>query len=205
MAGTNKIIKLGLQKIVEDMLANGITTSTAIAAALNAQGYSVSQPTVSRYFKEEKEARKAKTQQIVEDHVRTKVPADLDALEKMEAQCLEWASENNDAFACRQANQYIEAAARQWIDLILRLDGDDRQKAVRLIIQQCMAWTADDIKLQAARIAAMRQASSIIEMKLRFTMGENRDGGIFFLDSDRGDQLVKNNDGRLMVIPGGNG
>ena len=54
---TNKIIKWGLQKTVEELIAAGIRTSTKISEALKAKGYSVSQPTVSRYLASVEEER----------------------------------------------------------------------------------------------------------------------------------------------------
>lgn len=207
MSGTNKIVKWKLQKTVEELITSGVTTSTAIAAALTAQGHKISQPTVSRYLKEERELRKEETQNIVGDHVRENIPADLTALETMEKQCLDWAGEQNASFAQRLAAKHIREAAPQWIDLILRLNGEEKEKhaAIKSIISQCLSWTADDIKLQSARILAMRQATSIIEMKLRYSIGENNDGKIFFLDSGNGDKLAKDDTGNLMVIRGGIG
>jgi len=205
MPGTNKIVKWNLQKTVEELISSGTAkTSVAIAAALTEKGFKISQPTVSRYLKEEKESRKEETKKIVGDHVRATVPADLTALETMESKCLEWAGEENPAMANRLASKHIEEFADEWANLIIKLQGVDRKKAVKEIIAQCLTWTADDIKIQAARITAMRQATSIIEMKLRYAIGEDNDGKIFFLDSEHGDQLVKDDQsGRFMVIPGG--
>jgi predicted transcriptional regulator len=203
MPGTNKIIRLNLQKTVEELISSGVTTSTAIAAVLKEKGYSVSQPTVSRYLKEQREARKEQTQQIINSHVNETVPADLTALETMETQCLVWAKEDNTAFANRLAVKHIVEAAPRWLELILQLAGEEQGKAIKQIIGQCLSWTADDLRLQTARIAAMRQATQIIEMKLRYVLGETGDGKIFFVDRERGDKLVQNATGGLMVIPGG--
>ena len=203
----NKIITLGLQKTIEDLISSAVTTSTAISAALKEKGYNVSQPTVSRYLQEVKEARKEATKDILDAHLREKLPADLDALETMEAKCLAWAGENNTEFAHRLAEKHIEESASDWITMIMQLSDADiikKRLAVRQIIIKCMSWTADDIKLQTARIAAMRQAASIIEMKLRYTLGNSEDGKIIFMDSERGDKLNKDEEtGRYMVIPGG--
>jgi len=203
MAG-NKIVKLKLQKTVEDFISNGITTATAISQQLKSMGYDISQPTVSRYLSNQQPDRKEETQRIVTDHVRENVPADLTALEDMERQCLDWASENRDAFAHRLADQHIANASITWVEKILRLSGDDRTKAIKDIISQCLGWIADDIRLQGAKITAMRQASSIIEMKLRFSLGDGHDGSIIFMDRERGDQLQHDTKtGRMFVIPGG--
>ncbi len=203
----NKIIRLGLDKVVEDLITNGHTTSTAISQKLKELGHSVSQPTVSRYLAELKDTRREETKKIVEDHVQKNVPADLDALQMMEAQCLAWAGENNAAFAHRLAKKHIQDAAPDWINMILGLGSLDAKKsneALENIMDQCLRWVADDLRLQNARIAAMKQASAIIQMKLHFALGESTDGKIIFLDSDRGDRLLQDEQpGRFVVIPGG--
>lgn len=204
---TNKIIALGLQKTVEELISAGIRTSTKISEALKARNYPVSQSTVSRYLASVEEERKADTQSIVSDHVRAKVPEDLTALEAMEAQCLSWAGENTESFAHRLAGKHILDAAQSWVEQLNSLtclDAKARNKALESIIEQCLGWIADDLKLQNARLAAMKQAASIINMKLSYALGENKDGAIYFLE--KGDKVQRDEEtGRVMVFPGGNG
>jgi len=170
MSKTNKIVRLGLEKTVEDLISRGITTSTAISAELAKLGKKVSQPTMSRYLKGKREARKEETKTIMDGHINEHLPADLTALETMEAKCLEWAGEENKDFANRLADQHVMEAAPRWMELISSIANDvpkEKIKAVKEIINQCLSWTANDLRLQTARIAAMKQASSIIDMKLR--------------------------------------
>jgi len=206
MAG-NKINRLKLEATVEDLIQNGITTSVGIAAALKEQGHNISQPTVSRYLRAVQQARQEEAQEIVNRHVQEKLPTDLTALETMEKQCLDWAAEQNDAFAHRLAERHIVEAAPAWAERIIQLAAADPKEkilALKAIMAQSLLWIADDLELQKARIAAMRQAANIIEMKLKFALGNKDEGGIFIVDRSRGDQLVQNEQtGGLMVIPGG--
>lgn len=204
---TNKIVRKKLEKTVEDLIAAGISTSSAIADALKAQGHSVSQPTVSRYLRTLEEQRRDETIKLVSDHVQKNVPADLTALETMEAQCLDWAGEKQDAFAHRLAAKHIQEAAQEWSDAILQLTDADpkaRAEALEVIAGQCLLWIADDLKLQSARIAAMKQAAAIIQLKLHFALGDKSEGNIYFLDAERGDRIERDDQtGRVMVFPGG--
>lgn len=206
MAG-NKISRLKLEATIEELIKDGVTTSVGIAAALKGKGHNVSQPTVSRYLKAVQQARQEEAQQIVNRHVQEKLPSDLTALETMEKQCLDWAGENNNVFAHRLAERHIVEAAPTWAEQIIRLanaEPKEKKLAIKAIISQCLSWIADDLEMQKARLAAMRQASNIIEMKLKFALGNKDEGGIFIVDRSRGDQLVRNEEtGGLMVIPGG--
>jgi len=206
MAG-NKITRLKLEATIEELIVNGITTSVGISAALKEKGYNVSQPTVSRYLHTVQQARQEEAQQIVNRHVQEKLPSDLTALETMEKQCLDWAGENNDVFAHRLAERHIVEAAPAWAEQIIRLAGGEPKEkilALKAITTQCLSWIADDLEMQKARLAAMRQAANIIEMKVKFALGNKDEGSIFIVDRSRGDQLVQNEQtGGLMVIPGG--
>lgn len=205
---SKKIKRLNLAGKIEALIAEGITTSTGITARLQAEGTKISQPTISRYLNKVRDARQQETQQIVSEHVKAKLPNDLTALETMEAQCLDWTKENNEVFAHRLAEQHVLEAAPKWqeqIEILAHAPDPLKQKtALKEIMAMCLAWISDDLKMQTARLAAMRQAANIIELKLRFGVGEKSDGNIIFVDSERGDKLVKDEQsGRFTVIPGG--
>lgn len=210
MAGTSKIKSLGLASRIEELISSGVTTSVAIANALKAEGHDISQPTVSRYLKEERETRCEETRKIVQDHVQKTVPTDLKALESMEAQCLAWADEQIDAFAHRLAAQHISESFEDWLGKIFEAgqshDPEARHVVVKDIMRQCLAWIADDKALQKTRINAMRMAANIIDMKLRYSgvIEGSNEGGIYFVNPDRGDRLEQDEkSGRFMVIKGG--
>jgi predicted transcriptional regulator len=209
VAGTSKIKSLGLTHRIEELISSGINTSAAISEALKKEGYNVSQPTVSRYLKETRDARKEETKDIVQEHVQKTIPTDLKALEDMEAKCLNWAEENPAAFTNRLADQHIDASLDSWIEKIYSAqtsDPDARRAIVKGIMSQCLSWIADDLSLQKSRIFAMRMATNIIDLKLRYSgiLDGANEGGIYFVNPESGDRLVENKEtGRLMVIKGG--
>ncbi|OPY17022.1 MAG: Arginine repressor, DNA binding domain [Syntrophus sp. PtaB.Bin075] len=210
MAGTSKIKSLGLAPRIEELFSSGVTTSVAISNALKAEGFNISQPTVSRYLKEERETRREETRTIVQNHVQKTVPTDLKALEDMEAQCLAWAEEDVNAFAHRLAGQHIEEHLESWVSQIYDAansqDPDSRKIAIKGIMRQCLAWIADDKALQKSRINAMRMAANIIDLKLRYSgiIEGSNEGGIFFVNPASGDRLIKDEKtDRFMVIKGG--
>jgi predicted transcriptional regulator len=212
MAG--KIEKLGLVKRIEELIMAGTNSSEGIAAALKAEGYAISQPTISRYLKRTREERREETQKIISDHVQATVPADLTALETMEAQCLAWAQEENDSFAHRLAGRNIAQNLTAWLDRILTInpashtDPEEldkaRRQAVKEIMGDCLLWIADEFSIQKARLSAMRQAAGIIDLKLRYAglIDVTKEGNVFILGSE--DRLEKDpQTGRFLVIKGG--
>ena len=207
MAGASKIERMGLQPVIEELISRKITTSTAISDELKKLGHNISQPTVSRYLKCVAEKRKEETKNILSEHISQNLPTDLTAIETMEAQCLAWAKEDKEKFAHRLAIEHINEAAPKWEKLILELNGADpkvKKNAIEEIVDQCLLWISNDFRLQAARLAAMKQAGSFIDMKLRYAMGESADGKIIFLNSEAGDRVEKDeNTGKLLVFRGG--
>jgi predicted transcriptional regulator len=210
----SKIETLGLQKRVEEMIDGGIRTSLAISAALKAEGLEISQPTIARYLKQLREKRQEETQKIVEDHIREVVPADLDALETMEAKALEWANEEDDAFASRLATKHIAENLLSWNRLLLDCNPSlyveaceyekARREAIREIMDQCLRWISDDIAMQKKRIGAMRQATSIIELKLRYSglIGAGEGGNIYLVEPK--DRIEQDDDsGQIRLVKGG--
>jgi predicted transcriptional regulator len=181
MGRANKVIQLGIAGKIEQIIASGIATAKDIAAKLTADGFMISQPTVSRWLREQKENRREATQKIVREHVEKTVPADLDAVEVMEMQCLTWAREDNDEFASRLAGKRVADHLPVWVDIIMAArvsqyetpeDADNAlNKAVKQIMSQCLGWIADDITLQKSRLSAMRMAAMIIDLKLKHAIG----------------------------------
>lgn len=181
MGRANKIIAMGLAGRIEQLLAAGLVTSKDISAKLTAEGYAISPATVSRWLREQRETRRDSAQQIVREHVEKTVPADLDALEEMEAQCLSWARETNDEFAHRLAGRRVADQLENWCDILRSVDSasyetaeekdEARGKAIKQIMTFCLTWVADDLTLQKAKLSAMRMASIIIDLKLKHAIG----------------------------------
>jgi len=216
MGRANKVIQMGIAGRIEQMIASGITTSKDIAAKLTAEGLVISQPTVSRWLREQKENRRETTQKIVREHVEKSVPADLDALENMELQCLAWAREDNDEFASRLAGRRVADHLPLWVETIISAkasayatpeDADEAlNKAVKQIMSQCLGWIADDITLQKSRLSAMRMAAMIIDLKLKHAIGGEGGSNIWIGGSEPGtpaepQSSLDKNGPRLLSFP----
>jgi len=187
MGRYNKIAQLGCAGRIEKILADGFVSAKEIARRLTEEGFAVSPATVTRHLRAQREERRDTTQKIVRDHVEKTVPADLDALEEMEEKCLDWTREPTDAFAHRLAGKYIADHLEGWLATINNIDPalyaneDDpetalklaRGEAVREIMADCLGWIADDLSLQKARLAAMRMAAQIIDLKLKHAIGDS--------------------------------
>ncbi len=204
-AKTSKIDRAALAPIILQLRSEGITSSMAISKALKEKGYSISQPTVARWLKANADTGREETRKIVQDHIKATVPADLDALEEMEAACLAWSRETEKEFSARLSHQYISESFSTWRDTILSTDPEDMAEAVSEIIRQCLQWIAADGNIQKRRLAAMKQATSIIELKLRYSgiIDAAGSGNILMVDSRRDKVVQDEHTGRLMVIKGG--
>jgi arginine repressor len=216
MAGVSKITKLKLEPRIQELIEQGVVTTGAIAQRLTQEGHAVSQSAVARWLKETRDARRDETQQIVREHVQKTVPDDLEALEEMERQCLEWSREEADAFAHRLAARHITEHLEQWSSLLLACDpggapdlkelAKRRSEAVIVIMQQCLGWIADDLTLQKRRVTGMRMATQIIDLKLRYAgiIDSAGSGNVFFVEAEKGQALNADpKTGRLFVIQGG--
>jgi hypothetical protein len=217
MGRANKVVQMGCAGKIEQLSASGITTSKDLAAKLTAEGFVISQPTVSRWLREQKENRRETTQKIVREHVEKTVPADLDALEDMELQCLAWAKEDNDEFASRLAGRRVADHLPIWVEIITAVrasqfetpeDADEAiGKAVKQIMTQCLGWIADDITLQKSRLSAMRMAAMIIDLKLKHAIGGEGGSNIWIGGAEPQDSNKQpagnDNAPRLLTFPGG--
>ena len=104
-----KIEKLGLSETVQRLVAEGVTTRSAIAEILRSQYHAdIHDTTVGRFLAKIKSSATSKAYQIISDHVDKVVPEDLKALENMEALAYQWAMEA----AVPQARRIAEATAQ---------------------------------------------------------------------------------------------
>ena len=86
MPAINKIEAYNLGARVLSLTGQGRSTHE-IASTLTKEAagdYSISQSTVARWLKRVRKERSEETKQIVHDHIRKTVPADLDALDEVE-------------------------------------------------------------------------------------------------------------------------
>lgn len=161
-----KIEKAGLSGVIQELVASGVTTRSAVAEVLRRDHQAnLSDATVGRFLSRIKSEAHSKAFQIISDHVDKVVPDDLNALEAMEAQSYQWAMEA----ARPQARRLAEAAGKirdnldAWRQMLSMPDDD---KAVQAIIDTCMGYVQEDAREQDQRLKAMRMAANIIELKL---------------------------------------
>jgi predicted transcriptional regulator len=172
-AKSGKIEKHNLGPRVLHLLLKEGKTSSQIAEILTKDGFKVSQPTVSRFIKANREKARDEVQDLIHDHVQREIPKDMTALEDMEQLCLAWAKEEPDTTAERIALWgKVQAQIPAWREKILSYaQGSDEEKAVIIkeFIQLVSRWLFEDLNMQKQRINAMRMATGIIDTKLKYS------------------------------------
>lgn len=174
MPKVGKIEKHKLGPRILSLLTEEGKGSKEIAAILTEEGFKLSQPTVSRWIKQQRDNHGDEVQALIRQHVKKVLPDDLQALEDMETQCLAWAKEGPDTKAERIGLwEKVKANYRAWQGLLLSISLEvsekDLKKAMDPIIKQCLNWILEDINIQKERIGAMRMGSSIIDIKLKYS------------------------------------
>lgn len=140
-----KVEKLGLAVQILEWNAQGVST-LEIANRLNKTGTEINQSTISRWLKVQRETARPETAKIVADHVQKTVPADLDALEEMEAQCLARSREMKGDFSHRLAALYIEEDLPLWCDMIRSAEAIMTAREIAVEVANCRV---DGIKSEA--------------------------------------------------------
>lgn len=165
-------------------------TSGQIAEILTSEGFKLSQPTVSRYIKKKRKDIEPTVAEMVQDHVSKTVPKDLEAVETMEACALDWGAEEPETQAERlSAWEKILEGIEDWLDRIhdAKVNGPDAlEKVIKAFAQRCLIWVIEDLDNKKGRMAAMKLASALIELKLKYSGlidGEGK-GSIFIMTSD---------------------
>jgi DNA-binding transcriptional ArsR family regulator len=215
MGRLNKIEHMGLASRIIELVKSGVTRSGDIAEQITREGHRVSQPTVSRWLKEQREKQKSDTQKLVSDHVLKVIPVDLHALEEMELQCLERSRETKGDFSHRLAEQYIDEKLDSWMDIFRRLEQGQadpeedpdklRRLAIKSIMSQCLIMMTNDFTLEKMRTSARRTAALIIDLKLRHTLGG--EGGSNIIIGGEDDEPAPNEPGggNVLVFKGDKG
>lgn len=182
---TNKIDQLNLGETVAQLTAQGEKNRDRISDALyTASGVRISTATISRYLRDLKTVAESKAQKIISDHVDKTVPADLKALEAMEAQAYAWAQEASTPQAQRiaAATAAIASELDAWRHLIIEAP-NDTEKTIATIIKTCMEYVQADAREQEQRLRAMRMAVQIIDLKLSKAglLEDDQKGRIIFM------------------------
>ena len=204
-----KIEKWGLAPQVLDLLSRGITSPAAIADALNGfmlghdehKGRSVTRTAVTRFIEAKKPEIKKAATAIFTDHVKNVVPNDLSALEEFEGLCLEWVRESVENRHARiaEAVARIDDEVERWSALLEQArDPEEKATALRGIVSRCLKYLSGDDDEQKRRLAAMRQATQIIDLKLtKAAMLEDTDKGRIIIVDRSGDYNQEQTPGQV--------
>jgi len=191
MANTqSKIEKLGHAETVQNLMKNGITVAKKIAEILRTEYRAdVSDSSVTRYVAKIKDQINDDAFKTIRSHVDKELPKDLDALEEMEKQCLDWAKEDPKELADRltEATALIGGELDSWIQLLNSPveQEKDRKNIVKQIVRRAIGYVLKDARMQAQRIKAMNMATKIIELKLKNAglLDDETKGRIIIIDS----------------------
>lgn len=218
----SKIDRLGLaSRVKEYFLKDNIRTAKGIAEKLRTDGVKISDASVARYLAKVKDDYRDASRKVVYDHVNRELPKDLNALEELEAQCLEWSRMDMPVLLERTASAAvaIDGELDAWDKMFsayhYNKDPLTRISLVKEIIKKCLTYiSVADEKLDN-RLKAIKQAAGIIELKLRHATGLDADsrGNIIIMDRSKDGPVneVKPGDkgkdqGRVLFsIGGGNG
>jgi arginine repressor len=217
----SKIERLGLADRVRDYyLTDNIRTAKAIAEKLREDGVKISDASVARYLSRVKDDFRAAARQVVYDHVNKELPKDLDALEEMEATCLDWSRMDMPVLIERTADAAaaiageVDAWAAIFNSYHFDKNSSTRAALVKDVIKKSLVYISMADEKMENRLKAIKAAASIIELKLRHATGLDADskGNIIIMDrssegpvhevkpSDRGKDQAR----VMFTINGGN-
>jgi len=153
MPAPNKIEKYEFQDEILKLSAQPGMTTHRIAEILTEKlegRDTISQPTVSRWLKGERELRGEQTRAIVQDHIKEAVPEDLKALEEIEAWLLG---------IYRNQMELVKARSPELLD-------DDPE--LKALTEKLQGDGNEDGYSLDTRINAAMKAVKIIELKLKY-------------------------------------
>ncbi len=191
-----KIEILGLSEDVQALVASGLS-ARRIAARLNNEhpDAEISESTVTRYVARVRKEAQGEAFQKIKDHVDRVVPDDLNALEEMESQSLEWAREAGQDRVERMADAAFEIRGEidDWINLLVSSGENEQEATARRIIRRCLSIMTREDRLQQQRNQAMHTAIKIIDLKLRQAglLDEEGKGRIVIVERTDGDSVLK--------------
>jgi transposase len=208
----SKIETLGLSEDVQALVASGLSARRIATRLSNEHPEAeISESTVTRYVARVRKEASGEAFQKIKDHVDRVVPDDLNALEEMESQSLEWAREAGQDRVERMADAAFEIRGEidAWIGLLVSSDKDEQEATARRIIRRCLSIMAREDRLQQQRTQAMLTAIKIIDLKLRQAglLDEEGKGRIILVERKDGDTalqcLKKDDEYQSFRVPGG--
>ncbi len=188
-----KIEKYGLGGRVVELAFKERQTDTAIARILSEEsGVSISQPTVTRWLQEKREATKDDVLNLLVDHTHRELPKDLDALEEMQGRLMRWAQETAQETHERIEKEISDEDLIEFAEAVQALPPANQERGRALDLVKLFMHRVSDVavgiyKNRRARTDYMDSARKIITSKLQYAgaMEATTAGNIIIKTHDR--------------------
>jgi len=188
-----KIEKYGLGGRVVELAFKERQTDTAIARILTEEsGVSISQPTVTRWLQEKREATADDVRTLLVDHTHKELPKDLDALEEMQLRLMTWAKERPEETHERVRKEIPDEDLIAFAETVQALPPVDQERGraldlVRAFMRRVSDAAVGVYKNRQARTDYMDSARKIITSKLQYAgaMEATTAGNIIIKTHDR--------------------
>jgi len=186
-------------------------TDAEIARTLKAEGYEISQPTLSRWLKEHRHDATDEVQQILHDHNVKELPKDLEALEEIQRRTRDWANEGPRKIAenITLQDRLLKTLPGWQKKIDLAVDEKARAKLVKAMIKQCLVLIQEYFDFRKTLLVFMKASQGVIETKLRFSgVIEATERGNIYInynkDDGKGPGHGQDPQGRRIYAVGGN-
>lgn len=199
MARQSVIEKYQLGPRVETLSYREGKSDTEIARILKAEGFRVSQPTVSRYLRDVKQTAAEEVTGIIQEHLGKELPKDLDVLEKMEALTYAWAMEKDeDVIEQISDRDWFDGILPVWRKLISGItDEESKELAMGSILREALAQVLRFLDIRKRRLYYIKSTRDAIALKLQYSgvIDSDKSGNIVIMTSERKDQGPGSQDG----------
>ncbi len=168
----SKIDRLGLDKLVQELMAEGIIVGRQIAEILREEhDVKISDSAVCRYVAKIKKEVEHDAAATFRDHINREIPKDLESLENIQEQANAWWKEEPADISRRLASKYskIDEIVDPFLDRLMNADLSDekeRRRVVKYIFKTCSDFLDEETRLQKKRIQAMKMELDAIKIKL---------------------------------------
>lgn len=173
------------------------------------EGFPIGYKAIHRWAAKRQEDARSVVADIVREHVERVVPADLTALEEMEVQCLEVSRELKGDFSHKLAAKNITEDLQKWVFMLKNAEealAENKAVAVKSVVkaimEQAIEYVSNELNLEKMRESARRTIVQLIDLKLKYSgiIGGAREGGVYFVDAEGGEELGEHEDGGLFIV-----
>lgn len=143
-----------------------------ISELLEKEGYNLSSKNIGKWIRTQKDKVKEDMRDLLSEHLRTKLPDDLDALEELEKASLDNAKKQVDFIS--HSVSVNEKVHKHFMDkwIIELIDAVADEKALRglvtEIVRQVGSWIGEQIDWMKTQRDERKVALTAIDMKLRY-------------------------------------